>query len=128
MLDEAVGVGGGLLYLSCTQANPGVESALTLFQHDDAGPVGEVVIHSVATGVAAVSQQYLVPHGSIVVVVVVSHKAPHHVALLFDGREEAAVEYRRADGLHAVATKDAAFASSCLTILWQGDMKEGQGR
>lgn len=89
---KAVGIGSGLFRLAGALAYPGSEPAFSFVQHDDPGTVGQVVIFGVASCESAVGQQDVLPYHGIVVVVVVSHKASHDVALFFDGREKSAVQ------------------------------------
>ena len=57
----AVGISRDVADVAVPLAYIGVEVSLTLFKHDDAGARLEVVIHGVATRVAAEAEQDVVP-------------------------------------------------------------------
>lgn len=69
-----------VLCLAAPQANPRLKAALPLLEHNHASAARQVVVLGIAAREAAVGQQDAMPHGGIVVVVVMTAEDTHHVA------------------------------------------------
>ena len=71
-------------FVAVTEANPGFERAFPLREEDYAGTItaGDVVIHSVCSGISAVGESYALPVADIVIYMVMAYEKSHNILTL----------------------------------------------